>query len=73
MTFQEWWKSRKASYGTVEDEGPQTAARDAWAAAVAEEREACARVAEAEEQYRPGNPIRANTGRDIAAAIRARL
>ena len=40
MTFQEWWTSRKATYGTVEDEGPQTAARDAWAAAVAQEREA---------------------------------
>lgn len=47
MTFEEWWRSRVSRYGCLEDTGPRVAAQDAWAAAIAETKEACAKAAAA--------------------------
>ena len=46
MTFEEWLKHEKLRYGIYAIDNSTTLLRDAWDAALAAEREACAKMVE---------------------------
>lgn len=76
--FVDWWKTYTANHGRIDlqwNVQAETAALDAWEAAIKQEREACAHVCLELASIWRGDPVLAGMSdgaEDCASAIRAR-